>query len=71
MPAGKRPSFLKRQKEQKRTERAAEKREARRLKKHGGETKTEEIDGTEVFEPLEGMDDGAEPETTDEEPEPR
>ncbi len=35
MPGKSRPSFLKRQKEQKRVERATEKREARRLKKRG------------------------------------
>ena len=39
-----RPSFLKRQKEQKRNERAAEKREARRLKKAAKLTKTGEAD---------------------------
>jgi hypothetical protein len=33
MPASKRPSFLKRQKELKRMERAAEKREAKRMRK--------------------------------------
>jgi hypothetical protein len=36
LAASKRPSFLKRQKEQARTARAAEKREARRMKKRGG-----------------------------------
>lgn len=35
MPGNKRPSYLKRQKEQKRAERAAAKREARQLKKKG------------------------------------
>lgn len=35
MPGNKRPSYLKRQKEQKRAERAAAKREARQMKKKG------------------------------------
>jgi hypothetical protein len=46
--ATKRPSFLKRQKEQKRNERALEKRDARRLKK---ETRSAEHAGTPESEP--------------------
>jgi hypothetical protein len=42
LAASKRPSFLKRQKEQARTARAAEKREARRQKKRGGGAVTDE-----------------------------
>lgn len=42
--AVKRPSFLKRQKEQQRVARAAEKREARRAKKHAARTGAEESD---------------------------
>lgn len=46
----KRPSYLKRQKEQKRLARAAEKREARRNRKHATET---EIEDPEVQDPAE------------------
>jgi hypothetical protein len=46
----KRPSYLKRQKEQKRLARAAEKREARRTRKHSAET---EIEDPEVQDPAE------------------
>ena len=48
MAGKKRPSFLKRQKEQQRLARAAEKREARRARKHGGGV---EIAGGELGEP--------------------
>ena len=41
MPASKRPSFLKRQKEQKRADRALEKREARRAKREAKRAATE------------------------------
>jgi hypothetical protein len=57
----KRPSFLKRQKEQQRMARAAEKRETRRLKKRSGaarmeesgepELETNELEGTEEADP--------------------
>jgi hypothetical protein len=50
MAGNKRPSFLKRQKEQARLARAAEKREARRLKKHSRGMVIEEA------EPLDGLD---------------
>jgi hypothetical protein len=46
----KRPSYLKRQKEQKRLARAAEKREARRTRKHSAET---EIEDPEIQDPAE------------------
>ena len=51
MPGNKRPSYLKRQKEQKRNERAAAKREARQLKKRGKAAMNE-------GEPFEANDDG-------------
>jgi hypothetical protein len=44
MAASKRPSYLKRQKEQARLARAAEKREARRARKHSTGTEVEELD---------------------------
>lgn len=42
------PSFLKRQKEQKRAARATEKREAKRLKKAGRQTENEETGGPDL-----------------------
>jgi hypothetical protein len=47
MSPAKRPSYLKRQKEQKRLARAAEKREARRTRKHSTETEIEDPEGQE------------------------
>jgi hypothetical protein len=59
MAASKRPSFLKRQKEQQRLARANEKREARRAKKHaktgGAEAQAEAEDREGLDSPLEGM----------------
>jgi hypothetical protein len=57
MAGNKRPSFLKRQKEQQRLARAAEKREARRARKH---SKGMGIVDPEALEPLDG------PQATDE-----
>ena len=48
MAASKRPSFLKRQKEQQRTARASEKREARRLRKRGGTAAMQEAGESDV-----------------------
>ncbi|HEX7077097.1 MAG TPA: hypothetical protein VF363_01615, partial [Candidatus Eisenbacteria bacterium] len=50
MAGKRRPSFLKRQKEQKRTARAAEKQEARRLKKLGKTTEVEDAAGPDAVE---------------------
>jgi hypothetical protein len=62
-----RPSFLKRQKEQQRTARALEKREARRLKKRGRETAIEESAGPDAAEnPAEGIDQPGEADPSDE-----
>jgi hypothetical protein len=62
-----RPSFLKRQKEQQRTARALEKREARRLKKRGKETAIEESAGADVAEnPADGVEQSGDSESTDE-----
>jgi len=62
LAGNKRPSFLKRQKEQQRTARAAEKREARRLRKQGRVTEIEESGGPDVAgNPVEGAE---EPEDT-------
>ena len=57
MAAHQRPSFLKRQKEQKRVARAAEKREAKRLKKQNRAATVEE--GDEVIADGEPMEGGA------------
>ena len=66
-------SFLKRQKEQKRTARATEKREARRLKKSGKETENHEEAGDPELAPLDEAvegetegDEAGEEKTTDE-----
>lgn len=53
MAGNKRPSFLKRQKEQARLARATEKREARRVKKHSRGMVIEEL---ETPDSLEGLD---------------
>ncbi|MGH7742601.1 MAG: hypothetical protein ACRENS_11345 [Candidatus Eiseniibacteriota bacterium] len=73
MAGNKRPSFLKRQKEQQRTARAAEKREAKRLSREKRRQDGDEFGrldemGNPVFddEP-EGMDAGEETEEADEE----
>jgi len=52
----KRPSYLKRQKEQHRQARAAQKREARRARKHS--TNTEIEDPGMQDEPVEGLEGG-------------
>ena len=49
MAVSKRPSYLKRQKEQQRLARAAQKREARRARKHSRET---EIEDPETGDPV-------------------
>ena len=62
MAASKRPSFLKRQKEQQRAARALEKREAKRARKQakqadlaaGGGAETDDLDLEAVPEPQEG-----------------
>jgi hypothetical protein len=63
MAGSKRPSFLKRQKEQQRIARANEKREVRRARKHAkslGLTEPGEGDGTDaLLEPTEMGDDAA------------
>lgn len=63
MAGSKRPSFLKRQKEQQRIARANEKREVRRARKHAkslGLTEPGEGDGTDaMLEPTEMGDDAA------------
>lgn len=56
MAATKRPSYLKRQKEQQRLARAAEKREARRARKHSTGTEVEEPDTQD--QPVEGLENG-------------
>jgi len=68
----KRPSFLKRQKEQKRTARAAEKREARRIKKQGRVTDGDDP-GTEpdsefgdLSDLMDGPDDVEQPDDAEE-----
>jgi hypothetical protein len=66
MAGSKRPSFLKRQKEQKRLARAAEKRESKRLKKqaraagHQGGENDNILDDDQALEPIELDDAGAE-----------
>ena len=57
MAANQRPSFLKRQKEQKRVARAAEKREAKRLKKQNRPAGVEE--GDDAIPDVEPMEGGA------------
>lgn len=57
MAAKKRPSFLKRQKEQQRLARAAEKREARRARKQGGGM---EIAGGDLADPQDLPAEGTE-----------
>ena len=52
MAIGKRPSYLKRQKEQQRLSRAAAKREERRARKHSTGTEVEDHDTQD--QPLEG-----------------
>ena len=53
MAAVKRPSYLKRQKEQKRLARAAEKREARMVRKHSKGTEVEVEDADTQDQPVE------------------
>lgn len=59
MSPAKRPSYLKRQKEQKRLARAAAKREARLNRKHSTETEPE-IEDPEVLDPAGMETDGGE-----------
>ena len=73
MAGNRQTSFLKRQKEQKRTARATEKREARRLKKSGKETENHEEAGGPELSPLDEAveeevegDESGEDKTTDE-----
>ena len=56
MAGNKRPSFLKRQKEQARLARANEKREARRVKKHSRGMVIEELEVTDSLDTLEPLD---------------
>jgi len=58
MAPTKRPSYLKRQKEQQRLARAAEKREARRARKHSKETDVEEPESQDV--PMDSIGGGEE-----------
>ena len=64
MAGRQRPSFLKRQKEQARTARASEKRDARRAKKQGRLTETDESGETNF-----GADSGVESDAVSEETE--
>lgn len=58
-PRNQRPSFLKRQKEQKRLARAAEKRESRRLKRQAAAAEPEESAETDAeANELEGTEEG-------------
>jgi hypothetical protein len=56
MAGNKRPSFLKRQKEQARLARANEKREARRMKKHSRGMVIEELEVPDSFDPPDAPD---------------
>ena len=56
MAVTRRPSYLKRQKEQQRLARAAEKREARRARKHSTGTEIEDPDTQD--QPVEGLGSG-------------
>ena len=58
MAGSKRPSFLKRQKEQARLARATEKREARRAKKHAKANGLDRPEGTESDLDLDMMAEG-------------
>lgn len=70
MAASRRPSFLKRQKEQARLARANEKREAKRLRKHAKANRTEAesdiLDPASLDSPDDGIMGGDEPEETEE-----
>jgi hypothetical protein len=66
MAASRRPSFLKRQKEQARLARAAEKREARRERKHAKASGLVPP-ADDMLEPMNGMDTEAAEETPPEE----
>ena len=60
MAGNKRPSFLKRQKEQARLARATEKREARRVKKHSRGMVIEELEAPDSFDSPDVLDSPAE-----------
>ena len=60
MAGNKRPSFLKRQKEQARLARATEKREARRVKKHSRGMVIEELETPDSFDSPDSLDSPAE-----------
>ena len=67
MAGSKRPSFLKRQKEQARLARATEKREARRARKHAKANGLDQGEGTDADLEMEPMIEGEEPPTEAEE----
>ena len=67
MAGSKRPSFLKRQKEQARLARATEKREARRARKHAKANGLDQAEGTDADMEMEPLIEGEEPPTEAEE----
>jgi hypothetical protein len=65
MAGNKRPSFLKRQKEQARLARATEKREARRVKKHSRGMVIEELEAPDSFDSPDSPDSADSPDLAD------